>query len=170
MNTWFIADEHYFHKNVIKYCNRPFDTVEKMNNALIIYHNETVGENDTVYHLGDFAFLRKDQIMKLNKIMERLSGNHILILGNHDESHPFIYLKMGFLSVHTSLFVDEFLLIHDPSHAVVADENQKVLCGHIHQISKFIGNNILNVGVDIWNYRPISIETVRETFNQRNDD
>ncbi len=59
MTTLFTADTHFFHKNIIKYCNRPFNTVEDMNEELIKRWNETVAPDDLVYHLGDFGLYIK---------------------------------------------------------------------------------------------------------------
>ncbi len=75
------ADEHYNHANIIKYCNRPFTSVEEMNAALIARHNEVVKDGDTVYHLGDFAFGQKEIVMP---IIKQLNGKHIFIQGSHD--------------------------------------------------------------------------------------
>lgn len=161
---YFTADQHFFHYKAIEYCNRPYKDVKQMNNDLTKKHNEVVPEDGIVYHLGDFAMLRKDQIMKIVPVMEKMNGQHHLILGNHDEGKPFTYLSMGFASVHTSLFVDEFLLVHDPAMAVAIHDGQRVLCGHLHELTKFVNPDILNVGVDIWDYKPISIEQARNAF------
>jgi len=164
MNTWFTADEHYFHEKVIPYCNRPYKNADEMGKCLIKNHNDIVSKHDIVYHLGDFAFVRKDKIMKISPVINQLNGIHHLILGNHDEGKPFTYVNMGFAAVHTALYVDEFLLMHDPAMAVAVDEKQKILCGHIHQLSKWVNPHILNVGIDIWNYAPVSIDMVRKEF------
>ena len=75
---FFLADLHFSHKNVIRYATRPFEDVAEMDEALIQIWNQTVGVNDTVYHLGDFCFGRKS---KWESILERLNGSIILIQG-----------------------------------------------------------------------------------------
>ena len=45
---FFTADEHYRHLNIIKYCNRPFTSVDEMDAEIIQRHNEMVGRKDVV--------------------------------------------------------------------------------------------------------------------------
>ena len=56
VKIWFTSDLHFGHQNIIKFCNRPWETVEEMDKALIENWNSVVGENDIVFDLGDFAF------------------------------------------------------------------------------------------------------------------
>jgi len=55
MTTWYTADHHFAHKNIIKYCKRPYSTVEEMDADLIEQWNSVVRPDDIVYHLGDFT-------------------------------------------------------------------------------------------------------------------
>lgn len=80
MKTWFTSDTHFGHKNIIKYTNRPFDTVEEMNDVLIQNWNDRIKSNDRVFHLGDFAFGEK----YIKEIFPKLNGRVTLIKGNHD--------------------------------------------------------------------------------------
>lgn len=82
MNLFAVSDTHFSHKNIIKYSNRPFANVEEMDEKMIEAWNNIVKPGDVVYHLGDFAFLRWEEI---NKFVKRLNGQVHLILGNHDK-------------------------------------------------------------------------------------
>lgn len=82
VDSWVISDTHFGHKNVITYDSRPFKDVAEMDEALIENWNSVVKPGDTIYHLGDFAFYSEDKVCG---ILERLNGNKILILGNHDK-------------------------------------------------------------------------------------
>lgn len=81
MSVFVTSDTHFFHNNIIKYCNRPFETVDDMNAALIENWNTTVAPTDTVYHLGDVSFGSVDNTIT---VLNRLNGKIHLIVGNHD--------------------------------------------------------------------------------------
>ena len=78
---YYISDLHISHKRVIEYDNRPFSSIEEMDNALISNWNNVVSKNDTVYVLGDFIWSKQQE---WPSILERLKGNIVLIKGNHD--------------------------------------------------------------------------------------
>jgi len=80
-NIFFTADHHFGHANIIKFSERPFESLEHMNEELIKRWNEKIGKDDTVYHLGDFS-LGKPDFTK--EILDRLNGNIHLIKGNHE--------------------------------------------------------------------------------------
>lgn len=82
MTTWYISDTHWSHKNIIKYSNRPFASVAEMNEKLIENWNRAVKPTDNVWHLGDFAFAKIDEI---KTILGRLNGFKNFIFGNHDK-------------------------------------------------------------------------------------
>ncbi len=78
---FYIADSHFGHEAVIRHCNRPFQTVEDMDEALILRWNERVKPTDMVFHLGDFSLADVD---RTREIFARLNGRKYLITGNHD--------------------------------------------------------------------------------------
>jgi len=55
-NIWFTSDTHFNHRNIIGYAQRPFESVEEMNEVMIERWNASVRGEDTIYHLGDFSF------------------------------------------------------------------------------------------------------------------
>lgn len=81
--VWFTSDLHFYHKNICKYCNRPFETMEEMHEALIANWNSVVKEDDTIFLLGDMGFCGYE---KLKTLLSRLKGQIILITGNHDDA------------------------------------------------------------------------------------
>lgn len=81
---FFCADLHINHTNVIKYCSRPYSSVEEMNEDIVRIWNNTVSDNDIVYCLGDFAF----NINVTEKYLPRLNGKKFLVPGNHCPVFP----------------------------------------------------------------------------------
>lgn len=82
---FFTSDPHYWHANVIKYCARPFASVEEMNEMMVIAWNYNVRPEDTVYVLGDFSLAFR----AVETFPQRLLGNKILVPGNHDFCHSY---------------------------------------------------------------------------------
>ena len=81
LNIWFTADFHLGHKNIIRYCNRPFQTVEEMNQEILERLNSRVKANDILYFLGDFCIGPKARAAELRqqircKKIFALAGNH----------------------------------------------------------------------------------------------
>lgn len=72
----------FFHANIIRLCNRPFDSVEEMNETLIKNWNAVVKKGDIVWSLGDFSF---SSIENTIEIIKRLNGDLHMVLGNHDQ-------------------------------------------------------------------------------------
>ena len=56
MAVYFTADTHFGHKSILRLCERPFASLQAMDEALVARWNERVGPDDLVYHLGDFCF------------------------------------------------------------------------------------------------------------------
>lgn len=110
--TWFTSDHHFGHKNILEYekDHRPFSTVEEMNEVLIERWNSVVNSKDVVYHLGDFAFGKRNV-----QIAERLNGKKRLIMGNHDVYPANDYLKY-FDRLHGVMFWRQCVLTHVPIH------------------------------------------------------
>src|ERR1700679_1209220 len=86
-----ISDLHLGHTRIIELANRPFSSVEEMNEQMVLRWNSVVGENDDVFFGGDFMFSKKDVWF------DRLNGVKHLIKGNHDHKET---LKLGWYSIH----------------------------------------------------------------------
>lgn len=81
MAIFFTSDLHLGHKNILASCGRPFDTVEEMDDELIVKWNQKVGAGDDVYILGDLAFRSANHI---NYYLKHMAGHKYLGVGNHD--------------------------------------------------------------------------------------
>lgn len=88
MTTFFTADQHFGHANILKYeadsrkndKGITFRSVEQMNEAIVDRWNAVVAPGDTVYSLGDFSY----KLHTIGEYLPHLNGRVILITGNHD--------------------------------------------------------------------------------------
>lgn len=165
MAVFFTADSHFGHANIIKYTNRPFDSVHDMNKALVANWNHVVSPHDSIYILGDFAFSNHV------RYASRLNGKKYLILGNHDKRKDVrIAVEQGFFE-----WAKEYheLKLPDSPMIVLCHYSMRVwnkkhhgsyhLFGHSHgNIEPF--ERSFDVGVDVWGYTPISLEKVKEVI------
>lgn len=86
-NLYFTSDLHFGHRNVIKFCERPFEDVKEMNKELIDRWNARVKPNDYIFVLGDtFWFNSRHDTLK---IVSQLNGQMYFLLGNHDKASQF---------------------------------------------------------------------------------
>ena len=135
MKIFVIADTHFGHENIIKYCNRPFKTVKEIDEKMIKNWNETVTNKDVVIHLGDFGLGSKEYI---SSIVKRLNGKKILIMGNHDNWSEQTYRDMGFHTVSRFpiLYSDFYLCSHAP--LILSETTCYYNCyGHVHNDSRY---------------------------------
>ena len=116
------SDTHFGHKNICKLANRPFASVQEMDDYLVVNWNNRVGPADTVYHLGDFCFGPKPaDIIAMRK---RLNGQIFLLKGNHDNDvakykEAFGWVKDYHMLKHEGLHIALMhypLMVWDRSH------------------------------------------------------
>jgi len=81
-NYFFSADHHFDHTNIIRFCKRPFNNVEEMNEELILRHNSVVNDNDIVIIAGDFSFASR--IDTHRNFIKRMNGQFVFLRGSHD--------------------------------------------------------------------------------------
>jgi calcineurin-like phosphoesterase family protein len=177
-NVFFTSDTHFYHANIMRFCDRPFETVELMNEYMIKKWNEVVKPEDYIFHLGDFAW---GGSALWNDLLDRLNGKKILIIGNHDRKN----LRQGymgkFLSVEFEMMINvngqpiylnhlPFLCYDGSSHRDILTWN---LHGHVHtslyhnggfdfeRIRDYSFPTQYDVGVDLNNFRPISFDELK---------
>jgi calcineurin-like phosphoesterase family protein len=153
---WFTADTHFNHDNILRYCNRPFDTVEEMDEKIISNWNSIVSEDDTIYHLGDFCF------GNTNKYLSRLRGNIIRLKGSHDKDiqQPYMIviepegLKDEYGNQRTIVLCHYALRVWEKSHYASYH-----LFGHSHGKLPPMGLSF-DVGIDSNNFFPYSLADI----------
>lgn len=178
VKIWFTSDTHFGHKNILTFCERPFNSVEEMDNAIIERWNSKVGKNDIVFHLGDFAFASNKRWQEL---IYKLNGKIYLILGNHDVVRwPGTYTMQLFDRVENQImlkidnkykvYLNHFpFLCYDGTYRNPEDCTIQ-LHGHVHQRIGDIGKDAqrlqyrfpyqYDVGVDNNNFYPVSWEEI----------
>ena len=172
-NPWFCSDTHFGHANVIKYCNRPFETPDQMDEVLIENWNSRIGPQDMVFFLGDFSFTKPE---RTKEVLKELNGNITLIKGNHDK-----YLKPLY-----NYFVDvyDLVTIEVPDEDAPQGHQSLVLChypmlrwdkqhygswnlhGHCHgnlPYDKTVKR--LDIGVDVYDYAPVSYQEIKSILS-----
>lgn len=165
MSIWFTSDTHFGHANIIRYCNRPFSSVEQMDDELIRRWNTVVGPEDTVYHLGDFAFGRGAE-GSARKAAAKLHGKIHLVLGNHDEiATTVIASRFTSIQHYTEVSVQgqKIVLFHYGLRTWHHDlRGAWHLYGHSHAGLPPFGKSV-DAGVDfpLWAFAPISFPSLK---------
>jgi len=164
--TFFTSDTHFNHANIIRFCNRPFSSVEEMDEAMISNWNAVVGRTDLVIHCGDFAFGSQSRIQE---IAGRLNGEIILVLGNHDNQRALSKLSR-FHSVHDDLevVIDGALVV---LHHYAKRTWNKMGYGSYHFFGHSHGNlpplgRSIDVGVDVWGFRPVKFHEIKSRLEE----
>ena len=174
---FYTADTHFFHKNILVYCQRNFSSIEEHDATLIENWNKKVGKNDTIYILGDFSISTNNEV--ITNYAKQLNGHKILIRGNHDKNH----MPEGLFDE-----ITWYKEVHDFNYKVILfhwaiahwqgsmgkdlrdGTNTKKpsihLHGHSHSLSTIVPNRY-DVGVDVQGFQPV---TLMEILNRERDD
>ena len=168
--VWFTGDWHLHHTNIIKYCKRPFKTTEEMDCAILQNYKDTVGKNDTVYFLGDLAMDGRCTMAILPELVEHCGGNFTFIVGNHDRDKPKSLLAAPTLyefGVNTKVGPQDVTLCHYPLESWHKTCHGSIhVHGHSHGRLREIPYRV-DVGVDCWDYKPVSLKQVMESVRGR---
>lgn len=170
------SDTHFGHENIIKYVNRPFQTVEEMDETLISNINKTVGEDDELYILGDFCM--NGGYSKRSAYRNQINCRNVhLILGNHDTRLIANFRLSPFKSEQDYCELEykdiKFCLSHYPFLSWNGRERKSIMChGHIHsnvrnnEINQWQRLRRFDVGVDANNYTPVSLDYILYFFEK----
>lgn len=168
--TYFTSDQHFGHFNIIRLCDRPFETVEAMDEAMLSKWNAKVKDSDTVYILGDLFF----RAAKVAPILKALNGRKHLIVGNHDSSWMNkVKATDYFASIETLKEVDvdgrHLTLCHYPMLSYPQARRGYMVYGHIHNNIRddywpLIArrSRMLNAGADVNNFEPVTFDEMVE--------
>lgn len=180
---FFTSDTHFCHTNIIKYCKRPFASVEENDEALIRRWNEKVPEDGIVFHLGDVAFGDPERV---DSILKRLNGKIYLVIGNHDwrrivANHKWRFELMT-QQINMKIGKRHIILNHYPmlafSGAWRGEDATYQLFGHVHTSPytdegldqprmKYLFTSQYDVGVDNNDFAPVSWKEVDQIINNQ---
>lgn len=161
--VFFTADWHHGSGNIIKYCNRPFSSVEEMNDTLISNYNSVVTKKDKCYFLGDTVWGHKNY----RHVFEQLNGEKFIVLGNHDNEQCYKKLLIdhvihGVYKVKGITIDNQYVWMSHYCHQVWNNSfhGSFHFFGHSHNTLKFSRGKSCDVGVDRWDYFPVDFETL----------
>ena len=162
-----IADTHFGDENIRLYEERPFPDTDTMDREIIRRWNSVVGDNDLVYHLGDFCSGGQERCREL---LSQLKGRKRLLIGNHDA-----YLTtqqwrdLGFEECYDLpvILKEFFILSHAPLY-VCRSMPYANLYGHIHSSPTYrtVSSRSACVSVERIDYTPILLETLRDMLHK----
>ncbi len=172
---YFTSDLHIGHQNIIKYCNRPFGSVEEMDSVIIRNINSKVGQDDELVIAGDVC-LSKDFAV-LEAYMSRIvCRNRFLVLGNHDVLPAEQYLKLfarcgdmlRFRPLFTHVNRHDIVIFHYAMRVWPSSHKGAWhLYGHSHGNLPDEPNSLsFDVGVDCHQFFPLSEKEVHEVMKK----
>lgn len=187
--VWFTSDWHFFHDRILEFHPQRkelFGTdMKEVTEKMILKWNTTVDKKDTVYILGDLAF---GTIEQKRKLFQRLNGNKILILGNHDKvadelrcyfNHitllknmkfkksvfPYLPRDLEVIMCHFPLYTWEHIekgsiMLHGHCHGTIDLDNE-----YFNSTGRYSGKCVrIDVGLDssIADYNLVSIDKIAD--------
>jgi len=179
-NILFTADPHLSHYNIIRHCNRPYTPADH-DQAMIENWNSVVSRRDTVYLLGDFAMVPKQQDgtdrMKIyRKLRGAMNGKVHLVVGNHDAMSQEAYAC--FTAVYDfgkeiKIDGEKITLCHFPMRSWNGSFHGRAhLFGHVHGRLENVDTGVsCDVGVDVpeWDYRPVAWDVLKVKLQKKRD-
>lgn len=170
MRVFFTSDTHFFHRAIIQYCKRPFQSPAEMNEAIVHIWNQQVSKTDRVYHLGDVSFGGASETFQL---LAQLNGEICLITGNHDDAlidNPYLCERFHFVKPYheEKIHGQHIVLCHYPIlQWNYAQRGSWHLYGHTHGSIQLSGR-AMDVGIDAHPaFRLWSFEDIAQRLRQR---
>jgi len=166
-NVFLTADLHFGHAKIIKYENRPFNSVEEMDEAMIKNWNGVVSKKDKIFVVGDVSFHNKE---RTTEIIQQLNGNKILIIGNHDQRSIQWWMDAGFdeVSNYPIIYKEWIVIQHEPPTYINDAMPYFYIYGHVHSTEMYrtITKQSACVSAERWEYTPVNLEKIIELVEQ----
>ena len=161
VNYFFTADTEFNHNNIIKYCNRPFNSVDEMNESIVTNWNRVITKKDIVYHLGDVG-------RNCDNIVKRLNGNIFFVKGSHDKKLDAPHIREIYIPNLLDEYGNKRLIVL--CHYSMRSWNKSHyaswhLFGHHHGLLNSYGLSF-DVGMDTNDYYPYSLPQIEQKMNK----
>lgn len=181
--VFFCSDLHFNHRNIIKYCNRPWNSgkdengelivtdgdLARMNDDLVKNFNSVVSPDSVTWFLGDFCMGPK-QKEKIPEFRAKLNGKINIVLGNHDHHSVKFYYDAGFDRVYDrSVIIRDFIVLsHAPMEFVKAPFFN--CYGHIHDCASYKtwAKDSCCVCVERHGYKPVPLSEIKRRYAELN--
>ncbi len=183
-NVWVTSDTHFSHKNIVRGISnwddkrgcRDFDTLDKHDYTILKNINDVVGEDDILFHLGDFSFSGHENVRKFR---EQIICKEIhYILGNHDQYIEPLNSRYRELFSSVQHYKEvTFINGSDKKHVIMCHYAMDVwnnhhkgsimLFGHSHSTLAISHRKKMDVGVDTNNLKPYNIHEIFRIMNKR---
>lgn len=169
MNYWYTSDFHFSHKNIIKYCDRPFSSVEEMDEVIMDNLLSAVQPGDCLFFLGDLTF-KKDVAYEFFGQMDKRKIQVHFILGNHDNRIENIvreraascsWMKYQTIDTYPIVMNHWNMRVWHKSHF-----NSWQLYGHSHGGLPPVGKQ-WDVGVDNNEFMPVSMVRLKRIMERQ---
>lgn len=191
---WFTSDTHYNHANICSATTRwvgadnltrKFSSLERMNDELVFWINQRVGQDDILIHLGDWSFGGFESIKAFR---DRIVCQNVhLVLGNHDHHiqrnkddvqslfssvHEYLYLEVKRPGKTKKDAMDRFTFVcmHYPIASWNNMNNGVIhLHGHVHLPIhlRVADGKAMDVGVDGNNLEPIDLDSILRIMDKQ---
>ena len=158
---FFIADTHFWSEKIFHYENRPFESIDEMDEVLIKNRNAVISDNDIVYHLWDIWEA---------SVISKLNGKKYLVKWNHDGKDNGYYRKLWFIEVYDIpvIFQDFWILSHEPLY-VNKNMPYANIFAHVHLDPKYktVSEQSFCVSCDRIGFKPISFAEIKSEINNQ---
>jgi calcineurin-like phosphoesterase family protein len=169
MTVFFTSDTHFGDHRVIFMYRRPFDSIAEMDEHLVARWNETIGPEDEVWHLGDFAVRYSER--RIYQLLDRLHGRKHLIIGNNDPETTQRAPHWHSVGHYAELTLDgtALVLCHYAFRTWNGMHRKAInLHGHSHSHGRLAPMlRQFDVGSDAWDMRPVTLAEILESRRDR---
>ena len=170
-DTWFTADFHLGHANIIPFCSRPFATVGEMDQAILERLNASVKANDIPYFLGDFCMGSHARVVAYRR---RIRCQKIFAVpGNHDKQARKLKEDLLWLDnlAEVSIHGQPIVLCHYALRVWNrSNRGSWHLYGHSHGRLPEVHNSLsMDVGVDTHEFRPWHYDEIAGVMRRRSE-